>query len=297
MGWRTIILTKEAKFSLRMNHLVITSDETKTIFLEEISSIIIENPSISMTGHVMNALVAAKIHVVLCDKAHLPMTNIQSIYGHHRQSKHITQQIAWVEARKELLWKILIEQKLNNQAKLLQYFQLDGYDEMQLLVGNVALGDTTNREGYGAKIYFHKLYGNHFIRGYDDTINAGLNYGYALLHSLFARLIVSKGYLTEIGIFHKNEFNQYNLASDLMEIFRPIVDGIVYQMDKDVFTKENRRALINLFEYKVEIRGKSYYLTQAAQIFIDGCMEYLNTGNKGRLQLPNLDYKVYKWGV
>ena len=82
-----------------------------------------------------------------------------------------------------------------------------------------------------------------------------------------------------------------------MEIFRPIVDGIVYQMDKDVFTKENRRALINLFEYKVEIRGKSYYLTPAAQIFSDGCMEYLNTGNKGRLQLPNLDYKVYKWGV
>lgn len=297
MGWRTVILTKESKLSLRMNHLVVASDETKTIFLEEINSLIIENPSISITGHVMNALVEAKIHVILCDKSHLPMTNIQSIYGHHRQSKHIGQQINWIEARKELLWKILIEQKLTNQANLLEHFQLDGYEQMKELINNVELGDATNREGYGAKIYFHKMYGNHFIRGYDDAINAGLNYGYALLHSLFARLIVSKGYLMEIGVFHKNEYNQYNLASDLMEIFRPIVDGIVYSSDEEIFTKNSRRNLIHLFEYKIDIRGKQYYLTQAAQIFVDSCMEYLNTGNKGHLQLPKLDYKAYKWGV
>lgn len=297
MGWRTVILTKEAKLSLRMNHLVIAGEETQTIPLDELNSLIIENPSISLTGHLINSLTNAKIHLILCDQKHLPTTSIQSIYGHHRQSKHIGHQITWVNARKDLLWKILMEQKLSNQAKLLKYLALEGHEEIYQLIPEVQMGDSTNREGYGAKIYFPKLYGQHFIRGYDDERNIALNYGYALLHSLFARLIVSKGYLTEIGIFHKSEYNQYNLASDLMEIFRPIVDGIVYQMGEELFTKEIRRKLIHMFDYKIDIRGRQYHLIHAAQIYIDTCVEYLNTGNKGKLQIPIIDFKDFNWGV
>lgn len=290
MGWRTIILTKEAKLSLRMNHLVVKGDETATIPLEEINSIIIENPSIALTGHLMNALTTAKIHVVLCDQVHLPITTVQSIYGHHRQAKHIAQQIAWLDERKAELWQILIVHKLQNQAALLRYLHLEGYQKIDELISNVTLNDETNREGHGAKIYFHQLFGHHFIRGYGDGINAGLNYGYTLLHSLFARLIVSKGYLTELGIFHKNEYNSFNFASDLMEIFRPLVDYTVYNLKIDFFTKEERRALIQLLECKVEIRGSLYYLTQAVQIFLDGCIHFLNTGSKEKMYFPRLHY-------
>lgn len=291
MTWRTVILTKECKLSLRMNQLVVTQEAVTTIPLDEIATVIIENPSIVVTGHLLNALSRAKIHILLCNDKHLPETIVQSVYGNYHQAKNITLQIQWSDVRKSILWQKIIMHKLQNQSALLKHLKLEGAVELERLSREVQQADVTNREGHGAKVYFNRLFGMSFTRSDDDEKNARLNYGYALLHSLCARLIVSKGYLTELGVFHKNEFNAYNFASDLIEVFRPIVDEYVWHMKEEYFSKEDRRQLISLTEQKIEIRQKQYYLTQCVQLYLDGCLHYLNTGDEKRLFFPKLQFR------
>lgn len=291
MSWRTIILSKESKVSLRMNHLVITAEEVEKIPLVEIGIVIIENPNIILTGHIINALSDNKITTIICDQKHMPSAFLHTIYGHHRQSKHLQQQFNWSEERKGILWKKIIQQKVFNQGRVLFYFEKDGFEDLKGFIEYVEPHDVTNREGHAAKVYFNRLFGNDFIRGYEDPINWGLNYGYALLHALITRQIVSKGYLTEIGIHHINEFNQFNFASDLIEIFRPMVDYIVYSHVGDYFGKAEKRKITEILNKKIIIRNGEHFLSQAIQIFIDSCIHYLNTGDEDKLLFPDIRFE------
>lgn len=292
--WRTIILSNESKISLRMNHLIVSGETIATIPLDELGVLLIENPNITLTGHVVNTLAAKKVTTIICDKKHYPSTVLHSVFGHHRQSKRIKEQFSWPEERKDRLWRELIKHKIINQQKLLDYFDLTGADEMSHLINEVQLADQTNREGVAAKHYFLTLFGSEFNRSDEDVQNWALNYGYSIIHSLFSRQIVGKGLLTEIGIHHSNEYNAHNLASDFMEIFRPIVDFIVYQYIRgERFEKEERRKMIKIMEYKIWIRDGRYYLNQCVQIYLDYMVEYLKTGDEKYLIFPELDYAKY----
>jgi CRISPR-associated protein Cas1 len=154
----------------------------------------------------------------------------------------------------------------------------------------VEVFDTTNREGHAAKVYFNRLFGQDFSRSLDEPRNWALNYGYVVLHSLIARQIVSRGYLTEIGIFHANEFNQMNLASDFVEIFRPLVDHIVHEQITDTFGKEEKRRVLKMLEYKIQIRNSKQYLQTGSQLYLDSCLQYLNDGEKEKLLFPVFDF-------
>lgn len=295
MTWRTVILTRESKVSLRLNHLIVTSEEVSKIPLSEIGVVIIENPNIMLSGHILNALSENKIMTLLCDQQHNPAAFLLPVYGHHRQSKILKSQFGWLDEQKGALWQKIIKEKIMNQARLLDYFNKNGYDELSFFSKQVENHDSTNREGHAAKVYFNRLFGNQFYRGYEDVQNWGLNYGYSILHSLFARHIVSKGHLTEIGIHHTNEFNQYNLASDLMEVFRPIVDFIVATNISECFGKEERRSITNMLQYKIFIRNGEQFLSQCIQIYLEGCLHYLNTGEENRLFFPAIEFdRIYK---
>ncbi|OCS89019.1 type II CRISPR-associated endonuclease Cas1 [Caryophanon latum] len=292
MSWRTVILTKESKLSLRMKHLVISNDTVTKIPLSEIAVVIIENPNIVLTGHIINALSNYKITAIICDDKMNPASNIQAIYGHHRQSKHIRAQFEWLSERKALLWQQIIRQKIYNQAKVLHALNKEGVEELQRFISQVAVADRTNREGHAAKVYFNRLYGNDFYRNQEIPINWALNYGYMILHSLFARLIVSKGYLTELGIHHMNEYNQMNLASDFVEVFRPLVDYFVYMHISDTFNKEDKRNIIAMLDYKIVIRNAKQHLQSCMQIYLDSCIQYLQDGDIEKLHFPDFQYKL-----
>lgn len=118
MTWRTIILTKDSKLSLRMNHLVVKSDTTTTIPISEIGQVIIENPNITMTGHILNALSQAKVTVILCDERHMPFSQLNLIYGHHRRPQLIKQQMNWTDCLKGELWKEIVKEKFKIKKKL-----------------------------------------------------------------------------------------------------------------------------------------------------------------------------------
>ena len=158
---------------------------------------------------------------------------------------------------------------------LLKNLNIEGYQKLLEYIEQVEIADKTNREGHAAKVYFNLLYGMDFFRSEPNNINICLDYGYSILLSVLNREIVSKGYITQIGINHKNEFNQFNLSCDLMEIFRPLVDEIVYNNRELAFDKEYKYKLIDVCNREVYIQGKSQYLTNAIQIFINNVFDFL----------------------
>lgn len=274
-----------------MNHLVVTSDQITKIPLVELGILIIENPNMVISIHLLNALAENKTTVIICDQAHNPSITVQAIYGHHRQSKNIQQQFLWTDERKGVLWKKIIEQKINNQGKLLRYLDKNGDEDLFGFMQQVTPHDQTNREGHAAKVYFNRIFGEGFIRGNENPKNWALNYGYSIVHAIISRLIVSKGYLTELGIHHVNEYNQFNLASDFIEVFRPIIDLVVHDCIQEKFEKEEKRRLVNLLNEKIFIRNGEHFLQQAIQIYIDNCIHYLNIGDETKLVFPDLNYK------
>lgn len=289
MTWRTVVLTKDSKISLRLNHLVVTSDETIIVPLEEIGQVIIENPNIVMTGHLLNALSGSKITTIICDDKHMPHTHLNLIYGHFRRAKMIREQISWKELRKDVLWQEIIKHKIFNQKTVLNYFSPDSYfNNFDRYIGQVELNDETNREGHAAKVYFNQLFGMEFIRGADTPVNWGLNYGYSLLLSLFTKTITIKGLLTEIGIHHRNQYNHFNLSCDFMEVYRPLVDLIVKKHVYDEFDKQSKRELLNIFNKKINIRGKKQYLANSIEIYVDSLLKFMKKGDITQLAFPTI---------
>jgi len=292
MTWRTVILTQDAKVSLRLNHLVVKNEKITTISLDEISVLIIENPNIVMTGHLLNALSQYKITTILCNEEHLPYSQLNLIYGHFRQASIIKKQVAWPIERKELLWQKITQQKIYNQQQVLKRFNPSvDYSNFDKYITYVRPGDPTNREGHAAKVYFNELFDKGFIRGSDTVINWALNYGYALLSSLVTRILITKGLLTELGVHHRSQYNSYNLTSDLMEVYRPYVDNLVKSNIINEFGKSERRVLIEIFNEKITIRGQKQYLANSINIYIDSVIKYLNSEKDVNIHFPIFESK------
>ncbi len=277
MGFRTIIITKNCKLSYRNDYLIIRSEELKMIHLSEISTIIVENGMCSITSYLINELANKKIKLIICDEKHNPSCEVMPYYGSFNTSKKINSQINWTKIKKDEAWKIIVKYKIHNQGHLLEKLRIDGFDKLFEFEKEVTPGDTTNREGHAAKVYFNLLFGKSFIRGDSNNTNAALDYGYSILLSLLNREIVSKGYITQLGINHRNEFNPYNLSCDLMEIFRPLIDGIVYENIEFALDKDYKLKLIDVCNKEVIIDGKKQYLSNAIPIFLGSVFNFLES--------------------
>lgn len=275
MGWRTVVVSKNCKLSYKNDYLIIRSEELKMIHLSEINMIMIENGMSSITSYLINELANRKIKLIICDEKHNPTCEIMPYYGSFNTSKKVVNQSGWEKNKKDEVWKEIIKYKIHNQAILLKKLNISGYDKILQYETEVTLGDKTNREAHASKVYFNLLFGKDFIRGKVDNINSALDYGYTILLSLLNRCVVSKGYITQLGINHKNEFNQFNLSCDLMEIFRPLVDEIAYKNREFVFDKSFKYKMIDIYNTKVMIDGKEQYLSNAVPIFISSVFEYL----------------------
>lgn len=155
-------------------------------------------------------------------------------------------------------------------------------------IDQVELNDDSNREGHAAKVYFNQMFGMTFIRGHDTPINWALNYGYSLLLSLFTRIITTKGLLTEVGIHHRNQYNHYNLASDFMEVYRPLIDIIVKENVTETFGRDSKRELINVFNKKVFIKNKKQYLANSVELYIDSLIKFMEKEDEKELAFPSL---------
>ena len=178
---------------------------------------------------------------------------------------------------------MIIKNKIHNQGKILEKLNIHGYEKLYEYENQVELGDKTNREGHAAKVYFNLLFGKDFIRGKGDNVNIALDYGYTILLSIFNREVVSKGYITPLGINHKNEFNQFNLSCDLMEPYRPLVDYIVYNNINNVLDKSYKYKLINVINESVNIEYKEQFVSNAIPIFINSVFRFLENERESKI--------------
>lgn len=283
MGWRTIVVNKNCKLSYKNDYLIIRSEDLKMIHLSEINTIIIENGMASITSYLINELSNKKIKLIICDEKHNPSCEMMPYYGAFNTSKKVMNQSKWKKDKKDKVWQYLIKYKIHNQAMLLKKLEIAGYEKILRYEEQVEIADKTNREGHAAKVYFNLLYGMDFNRNDIDNTNIALDYGYTILLSLMNREVVSKGYITQIGINHKNEFNQFNLSCDLMEIYRPLIDEIVYLNREFVFDKEYKHKLINVCNREVYIQGKKQYLSNAIPIFINTVFDFLENDEESEI--------------
>lgn len=220
---------------MRNNQLVISikdapNGEERTVPIEDIGMVIIENQLITITMPLLNELCDAGVSVLFCDKKGLPHAMLQNLDSNNLQGEMLRNQINVSEPLRKQMWKQLIEAKIRNQSALLNKFRRNG-DALKPYYMNVKSGDSNNREGIAARIYWQSLFGDDFVRDRNkEGINVLLNYGYTILRSATARALVSSGLTPSLGLFHHNRANAFPLADDVMEPFRPFVDEIVYHL-------------------------------------------------------------------
>ena len=250
---RTLVFSSAMILSLKNRQLVLaykdSPDEKQTVPIEDVGVVLLENQQTSVTLPLLNALAENEVQVVICNSKGMPNAMIQGLNSNNLQGETLRNQIACGEVLKKQLWKQVVEAKIRNQASLLDSVGENG-NVLKPFYTNVRSGDVDNREGIAARIYFQYLFGDRFIRNRDEPgINALLNYGYSILRAATCRAIVSSGLLPAIGIYHHNRSNAYPLADDLMEPFRPFVDGVVYDLamrGNMELTKEVKGELISV---------------------------------------------------
>ena len=282
MGWRTVVVNTHSKLSYKNNHLIFKdASRTELIHLSEVDILLLETTDIVLSTMLIKRLVDENILVIFCDDKRLPTAYLMPYYGRHDSSLQLSRQIAWNEDVKAEIWTTIIAQKILNQAF---YLGSCGFLEKSQSVIDLYHGldlfDPSNREGHAARIYFNTLFGNDFSREQDSDINAALDYGYTLILSMFAREIVLSGCMTQFGLKHTNQFNQFNLASDIMEPFRPIIDRIVYENRNSSFVKI-KRELFTIFSDTFHYNDKDMYLSNIISDYTKKVIQALNQPEKG----------------
>ena len=276
MSWRTVIISSTAKLDYQMGYLVIRKDDVTKIHLSEIETVMIESTSVSLTAALLCELTKKKIKVIFCDEKRNPSSELISYYGAHDTSLKVRNQIAWSDDIKKHVWTEIVAEKIRKQALHLQHWKCEEADLLYQYINEIEFGDVTNREGHAAKVYFNALFGMDFTRSAENVTNAALNYGYSLLLSTFNRCVVANGYITQLGLFHDNVFNQFNLACDLMEPFRILVDRIVVKNKPEKFDSEEKMNFIYMLEDEVMIDGKHQYISNAIKIYCKSIFDALN---------------------
>lgn len=297
MGWRVVVISTTVKLDYEMGYLCIRSkDDLKRIYIDEISLLMIETVSVALTTYLLVELTNHKVNVVFCDKKGIPNGTYLALYGSHDTSKSVRKQVTWTDKNKQVIWKSVIERKILGQSSVLSFNDRKEASEKLLgYISQIELGDATNREGHAAKVYFNALFGKTFTRDDDELlVNAALNYGYAVLLSTVAREIVSNGYLTQIGIFHDNIFNELNLACDLMEPFRPFVDQQILSMKLEKFEHDEKMEVISFLNKKVKIDGREQYILNGITIYVKTILDAIDNVNPLIVKYPEYELSLYE---
>lgn len=263
---RTLFFGNPAYLSTKNEQLLVSypdkEQESKTVAIEDIGVIVLENQQITITNGLLEKLVFNNVAVITCDGQHMPVGLLMPLSGHSEQTERFKHQINASLPLKKNLWQQTISAKIMNQAGLLKEKGIPAR-KMELWAKEVTSGDSLNHESRAAVYYWSKLFGDeNFNRSQKGVApNNLLNYGYAILRGITARALVSSGMLPTLGIFHRNKYNAYCLADDIMEPYRPYVDLIVSHIVEtedtyDELTVDLKKQLLSVASIDVQIDGK-----------------------------------------
>lgn len=297
MGFRTIFVKDGEKLNLKLDNLQVKKHgETYTIPLEDIQSIILEGYDTVITTRLLARLSKYHIPIVVCDQSYLPTGIFLELSQYHRASKRVQHQAKWSQEMKDLVWQKIIQMKVGNQLWVAKKLSTDlaRIDKMQYLLNEIEPGDATNREGHVAKLYFNAIYGVGFSRDMDYIENLYMDYGYSIIRSQIAKDIVAMGLQPALGIFHKNEYNAFNLVDDLMEPFRPIMDWYIHTKiidENNYLTYDKRLKIINFLNQTMRIKGRNQLIYQ---ITIDYIRSFIKVMEENNLELL-MNIRIEDW--
>jgi CRISPR-associated protein Cas1 len=250
---RSLLISSAVKLSVKNSQLIVSyldkSEEDKQVPIEDIGYIVLEHQQSVVSMPALNALSDNNVAVIFCNRNHLPASMLLNLDSHSTQSEKFRDQIAASLPLKKSIWQQIITAKIKNQSFILNKLGKNG-DMLRPLYMNVKSGDSDNKEGTAARLYWRELFGKNFVRDQDGAdLNTLLNYGYAILRAAVARALMGAGLLPTLGVFHRNRYNAFPLADDVMEPFRPFVDEIVYHLAEDniyTLTKEAKATLVKV---------------------------------------------------
>ncbi len=272
---RTLHFSNPAYLSCRNQQLVVElkNDEKtiKSVPIEDVGMVILEHPQITITTRLLEYLLENNVAIITCNGKYMPSGMFLPFESNSEQTQRMRTQLEASAPLKKQLWQQTVKSKIYNQAQVLLYLG-EKNDRLIHLVGEVVSGDTSNCEGQAASHYWGKIYGGNFVRSRDpETPNAQLNYGYAILRSVVARSLTASGMFPSMGIFHRNKYNAFCLADDIMEPYRPYVDWLVLHLpdlnqSEDGLTQAQKIALLKLPQIDVQINGLKRPLFHAVSI-------------------------------
>lgn len=289
MSYRNIMITNPAKISIKNEQLIIETDEKHSVPIEDITSVILENRQVNISVYALSLLSENGVCVFVCDEKHLPSGILLPFNNHCREYAVLKAQTELSKPSQKQIWKQVVEKKILNQAKVLEENKKQEAERLINISKHIRSGDPENLEGTAAAIYFKALFGTGFSRSQENSINAALNYGYAIMRGCVARNIAAAGLQPSFGIHHCSEVNQFNLADDLMEPFRPIVDLFVSENinEEESFGKSERVKLYNLLNCDVVLDGKNYTVAYAVEKMVQSFAACCKK-TKAELSLPEI---------
>lgn len=271
---RTIYIGNPAYLKLKDLQLQIVDPETKEIKgsapIEDLGFLVLDHPQITLSHPVILLLQQQNVAIISCDESHLPLGLMLPISGHVEHSERLKHQINCSEPLRKQLWKQTVEAKIFQQKEVLRKLNIE-HESLLKYMNEVKSGDSTNMEGIAAQYYWKQLFDDFTRERKGDAPNNFLNFGYAVLRSMVARALVCSGLHPTIGIFHRNKYNAYCLADDIMEPYRPYVDQLVVEwMQKPeathVLDKQAKAHLLQLATKDVYINGLQRPLMTALSI-------------------------------
>lgn len=294
-----LYITSGSKLSIANNQFIIKKEEQNvTVSVEEVSSIIIENLQCSITAGVNVLANTNNIPIIYCDNTHNPVGIATGFNNYYQQPKRLKQQMNWNDTRKKELFLEIIKVKTENQLELLKHLNRSEsiIENITQKIETIDIENFEYMEAVIAKLYFQELFGKDFIRFEDDEINQSLNYGYAILRGIIKQYLSAKGLQPSLGLWHKSQFNNFNLADDIIEVYRPMVDFITYHfiVKDDQFTKEERMVLQNVMFQKVRINNSKIDYIESVNQYINQIIGYMNY-ESDNLSIPRTDSDIYEY--
>lgn len=271
---RTLYFSNPAYLKTTNEQLVVTLPELKsglseamrstTIPIEDIGVVILDHQQITISQALISKLLDNNVALITCDNRHHPTGLMLNLEGNTLQAERFAVQINASVPLKKQLWAQTVEQKIINQATILKQQKQGDYEMLIVYSKQIRSGDPENVEGRAAAYYWKHIFGEakQFIRDRQgDSPNHILNYGYAIIRASIARALVGSGLMPTLGIHHRNKYNAYCLADDIMEPYRPIVDNIIcYMLQEgqvsDEITKENKQTILQMLAHDVIIDGE-----------------------------------------
>lgn len=281
MSWRSVIITQHSKLSYSSNLMVVQNrDGVEQIPVDDIQLLVVATPHAVVTSGLISALAQQNSKVIFVDKRYFPVCETNSYFPNNRDRSHLTTQFNWDPDRQAQLWTKIVEAKLKNQLQVLQVYDHET-TELEAELDALQFNDLSNREAVVARKYFPLLFEDErFSRRSGEAVNAALDYGYAIVLSMVTRSITEAGYLPQLGIHHHNNENQYNLASDLMEPFRPMVDYWVANQNFIELTPDVKYGLVDALNLVMKYQGKEMLLRNVIGAYVGQCLHFLSADNE-----------------